>query len=182
MNRLVAISFLALAVGCSNEIIVRTDFDKSVSIQRLTNYNWLGQHEIESRNNPLLYNELNDKRIKDEVNKQMAFKGYVLTEAEPEMFIHYHLVVEERSVVRPEEVGYSYSRNWSDQRTRLIRYSEGTLILDFMDATNCNLIWRGWASSVLDNNRTMDEELLRGAVDDIFKRFPDSASKEVITP
>ena len=183
MNRLAALLLVfSLTAGCSNEIIVRTDFDKSVSIQRLTQYNWLGQHEIESRNNPLYYNELNDKRIKDEVNRQMAAKGYSISDTDPKMLIHYHIAVEERSMVRMDELSYSYSRYWLDQRANLVRYSEGTLIIDFMDATNCSLIWRGWATSVLDDSRTMDEELLRKAVHDIFKRFPDSAAKEVATP
>lgn len=171
-----------LSTACSNEIIVRTDFDKSIALQKLERYSWLGQHDIESRNNPLYYNELNDKRIKDEVNSQMGLKGYALVDDEPLMLIHYHIVIEERSVYRPEELGYSYGRYWSDQRANLIRYSEGTLIIDFMDATNCSLIWRGWATSILDDTRIMDEVLLRRAVDDIFKRFPDSAAKEVATP
>lgn len=182
MNRLTLLLLIALAAGCSNEIVIRTDFDKSVSIQRLTQYNWLGQTDIESRNNPLYYNELDDKRIKDEVNKQMTAKGYILSETAPKMLIHYHIAVEERSIIRTEDLGYSYSRYWIEQRSNLVRYSEGTLIIDFMDANNCNLIWRGWATSTLDDSRIMDEELLRKAVDDIFKRFPDSAAKEVLTP
>ena len=183
LNRIaVLLLVFSFTAGCSNEIIVRTDFDKSVSIQRLTQYNWLGQHDIESRNNPLYYNELNDKRIKEEVNKQMALKGYTPSATEPQLLIHYHIAIEERSVVRTEDFGYTYSRYWLEQRANLVRYSEGTLIIDFMNATNCSLIWRGWATSILDDSRMMNEDLLRKAVDDIFKRFPDSAVKEVATP
>jgi hypothetical protein len=183
MNRIAGLLLIfSIAVGCSNEIIVRTDFDKSVSIQRLAKYNWLGQHDIESRNSPLYYNELNDKRIKEEVDKQMTFKGYELSATEPQLLVHYHIVVEERSIVRTEDLGYTYSKYWLDQRANLIRYSEGTLIIDFMDAANCSLIWRGLATSVLGDSRTMNEDLLRKAVDDIFKRFPDSAVKEIATP
>jgi hypothetical protein len=185
MKRLSHIPTLALigvlVTGCSHELRVRTDFDKSVSIQRLTEYDWLGQHEIESRNNPLYYNELNDKRIKTRVDGLMKNKGYILSSSEPKILLHYHFAVEERSVYRPDEFGYSYNRYWLDQRVNLIRYAEGTLIIDFMDAANCNLIWRGWATSVLDDSRTMNEDLLNRAVDDIMKRFPDSAAKEMFT-
>jgi len=182
MKRVMLFMVVALAGGCSNELVVRTDFDKSVSIQRLTEYNWLGQHDIESRNNPLYYNELNDKRIKTRVDALMKGKGYILSTSEPKMLLHYHFAVEERSTLRPEEMGYNYNRYWIEQRTNLIRYSEGTLIIDFMDATNCTLIWRGWATSVLDESRMMNEDLLNRAVDDILKRFPDSAEKEIMTP
>jgi len=181
MKHILIVTLVVLTLGCSNELTVRTDFDKSVAIQRLTEYSWLGQHDIESRNNPLYYNELNDKRIKIRVDELMKGKGYVLS-TEPKMLLHYHFSVEERSILRPEEVGYTYNRYWLEQRTNLIRYSEGTLIIDFMDATNCNLIWRGWATSVLDDSRMMNEDLLNRAVDDILKRFPESAEKEMITP
>jgi hypothetical protein len=112
----------------------------------------------------------------------MALKGYTLSGTDPKLLIHYHIAVEERSVVRTEDPGYTYSSYWLEQRANLVRYAEGTLIIDFMDATNCNLIWRGWATSVLDDSRIMNEELLRKAVDDIFKRFPVSAAKEVVIP
>lgn len=171
-----------LLAGCSNQLVVRTDFDKLVSVQQMTEYNWLGQHDIESRNNPLYYNELNDKRIKDRVDARMKAKGYILSTTKPKILLHYHFSVEERSVYRPEEYGYAYNRYWLDQRVNLIRYAEGTLIIDFMDATNCKLIWRGWATSVLDESRTMNEDLLNLAIDEILKRFPESAAKEIITP
>jgi hypothetical protein len=182
MKRMILLTVVAFINGCSNELVVRTDFDKSVSIQRLTEYSWLGQHDIESRNNPMYYNELNDKRIKTRVDTHLKEKGYVLSTSEPKMLLHYHFAVEERSTLRPEEVGYTYNRYWHEQRIDLVRFSEGTLIIDFMDATNCNLIWRGWATSVLDDSRMMDEDLLNRAVDDILERFPDSAEKELNTP
>ncbi len=103
MNRIVLLLLVVLITGCSNEIIVRTDFDKSVSIQRLTEYKWLGSHDIEIRNNPLYYNELNDKRIKEEVNKQLALRRLYTFRKAPKLLIHYHIAVEERSVVRMEE-------------------------------------------------------------------------------
>lgn len=173
---------LVLLVACSERLVVRTDFDKSISVQRLTAYNWSPQREIESRNNPLYYNELNDKRIRTAVDTHMANKGYLLDTNAPLMLIHYHFTVEELSTFRPEEFGYNYNRYWLDQRANLVRYSQGTLFIDFMDADNCNLIWRGWTSSVLDESRMMDEELLNRAVNEIMARFPDSAAKELVTP
>lgn len=174
LTKLFGLLFIFLSAGCSNEITVRTDFDKTVSISQHRRYNWLAQQGIESRNNPLYYNELNDSRIKSAVDEQLQAKGYALDTENPLMLVHYHIAVEERSVVRPEEFGYAYGRHWIDRPERIMRYSEGTLIIDFMDATNCKLIWRGWATSVLDDSRVIQEELLRRAVREIFKHFPES--------
>lgn len=172
---------VAIALGsCSPALVVRTDFDKSVEIHRSTKYSWLRQKEIESRNNPFFYNELNDKRIKSAVNAGLADKGYSLDVDTPEFLIHYHIIIEEKAVaVQTDPYGYSYSTFWRNNQTDVRRYKEGTLILDFMDADNRQLIWRGWAVSILDEEKLVSENLINSAVRDILERFPVSAKHEM---
>src|SRR5205085_5217906 len=130
--------------SCSSGITVHTDFDKSIEIHRRTNYGWLNQKELESRNNPLVYNELIDKRIKTAVNAGLAAKGYKLDVSQPEFLVHYHITIEEKAQkVETEPFGYSYGEFWTRNQTDVRRYEEGTLIVDFMDAGECELVWRG---------------------------------------
>ena len=174
------ILMVLILTGCSNEIIVRTDFDKSVEIHRLTRYSWLNKKEIESRNSPLFYNELNDKRIRTAVDAGMAAKGYLIDTEQPEFLIHYHVTIEDKALrVETQPYGYSDSQFWKNNQTDIRRYKEGTLILDFMDAANCELVWRGWAVSVLDDEKLVSEELIRVAVAKILERFPVCAAYEV---
>jgi hypothetical protein len=49
--------------------------------------------------------------------------------------------------------------------------TEGTLVFDFIDAENNNLVWRGWSEGVLDNARIYREKL-PAIINDIFKRNP----------
>lgn len=172
---------LLLLFSCSSELRVHTDFDHSVSIQRLTNYDWLPVNQIESRNNPIFYNELTDKRIKTAAETQLKDKGYVKSEASAQMIIHYHIIVENKTNFPTEPYGYSYGRYWLDKQFETRRYNEGTLIIDFMDSRNCDLIWRGWAVSILDEE-VISTELINKAVAGIFTKFPTSAAKEVILP
>ncbi|HZY82570.1 MAG TPA: DUF4136 domain-containing protein [Cyclobacteriaceae bacterium] len=169
---------IALFASCSNNIIVHTDFDRSVEIHRLTNYSWLGNKNIELRNNPLYINELTDKRIKDAVGRELAEKGYVFSEQAAQVIVHYHIVIEDKAAVRTEPYGYFYTPYWMSNGAETVRYQEGTLIVDFMDTRNCNLIWRGWAVSVLDEQKLITEDLINRAVSEIFRKFPTSAVKE----
>jgi hypothetical protein len=137
--------------------------------------------QIESRNNPIFINELTDKRIKSAVENQLKEKGYVHSESSAQLILHYHIVVENKVSVRTEPLGYSYGRYWLDKELDTYRYNEGTLIIDFMDSRNCDLIWRGWAVSIL-NQENISEELISKAVEEIFKKFPLSAAKEVTLP
>ncbi len=123
--------------SCSNELRVYTDFDKEVSLQKLTNYDWLAVSQIESKNNPLFFNELTDKRIKTAVEAQLTAKGYVHS-VNAEMIVHYHIIVVNKT--------------------------------------------GGWAVSVLDDEKMIDEQLINNAVTEIFKKFPVSAAKEVTLP
>ena len=169
----------ALLIGCSPEIVVRTDFDKSIEIHRRTAYSWLDREGIEARNSPLIYNELNDKRIKTAANQGLQKLGYILDPREPEFLVHYHILMEEKAqVVEIEPYGYSYGSFWRNREIDVRRYKEGTLILDFMDAQNCELIWRGSATSILFDEKVITEELISDAVSAILARFPMSAKME----
>jgi hypothetical protein len=52
-------------------------------------------------------------------------------------------------------------------------YREGTLIIDLMDANNKTLVWRGWATSAIEEAVSRNpEQSIRKAVERIFKLFP----------
>lgn len=178
MKKWVSVLLLPLA-ACSGQLQVSSDFDRDVEIHRFTTYTWLDAKAIEQRNDPLNYNELTDKRVKLAVDKQLKDKGYGLMPDSAQLIVHYHITVEDRVVIRPEPFGYSYGNYWTENRRSAVRYKEGTLIVDFMDSKNRNLIWRGWAVSVVNEDRMITEEMINHAVTKIFERFPSSIAKEV---
>jgi hypothetical protein len=179
MKFLILSVFVLLLYSCSNKIIVHTDFDKSIEIHRLTTYTWLQKTHTESLNNPLYYNELNDKRIKAAVDERLKDKGYQQSDSLSKLIVHYHLAINDKVVLNTAPYGYKYSSLWTARGLDTFRYREGTLIIDFMDPENHELIWRGWAVSVLDDNDLITEELINKAVEQIFKTFPPSTIKEV---
>ncbi len=66
-------------------------------------YDWLDFAAIENKGqNPLHYNELNDKRIKDAVDKQMKAKNYRVVSNKGDLELHYHIVVEDKTTVISE--------------------------------------------------------------------------------
>lgn len=163
------ILIVALSLGaCSNQIIVRTDYDKEVDIRNYNTFVWLDNHGIEERNNPLYYNELNDKRIKTAVVRSLNAKGYTATEEKPRLKVHYHIVIEDKTQVRNDV----YSSYWINSQRDVYRYREGTLIIDLMDADKGALLWRGWAVSALSDSDQMSEELIETAVAKIFNALP----------
>jgi hypothetical protein len=167
------IGILILGAACSNRIKVNSDYDRDVNLKLYKSYSWLPAKEIEDKNNPLVYNELTDKRIKKAVDLQFQIKGIALNVVDPDLRVHYHIVIDNKSAVRTSAYGYYYSPYWTRSHMDVYRYREGTLIIDLMDAKNNNLVWRGWGVSVLnDNDLTMEEEEINDAVYRILKEFP----------
>jgi hypothetical protein len=170
--KLIQIILLGTCLGCASEIIVHSDSDKDILGWPYTTYNWLNDKEIESRNNPLYYNELTDKRIKTATADEFKKKGYTLNSNSPDILVHYHIVTQQRSKVLTEPMGYHYGPYWLRSRVDVIEYDEGTIILDLMDSKNKNLIWRGWAISVLAEKDIVPKEMVDKSIKKIFSQLP----------
>lgn len=92
--------------------------------------------------------------------------------------MHYHIIIDDQSVVTTEPLGYFYGRYWMRTRTHVYPYREGTLIIDLMNPKTNNLVWRGWATVELGMiTREQTEEITNRVVAKIFRRFPASASR-----
>lgn len=174
MKAIGIILMLALT-SCSSGIIVKTDYDRDINLKPYTTYSWVNSLVGETQN-PLYYNELNDKRIKKAVNEQMALKGYTLVSDQGEITLHYHLVIESKSELRSDPYSY-YGPYWMRPRINSYQYDEGTLIIDVLEAKSNALGWRGWATSIIDADRNLKEELLTEAAVEIFKAYPYSVPK-----
>jgi hypothetical protein len=169
---LIFVGLLLAITQCGQPLRVYSDHDRSVHVEDYSTFNWLSADQIEDKNNPLLYNELNDKRIKKVVNDELASRGYILSD-KPELLLHYHIVVEDKTSLRTDPYGYYYSPYWMRTNVNVFQYKEGTLILDLMDASTNNLIWRGWVVPFLEDSiGEKQEDEIRKAVMMIFSKFP----------
>jgi hypothetical protein len=174
MKKLAGLLFIL--TGCSG-IIVNSDYDRDVNMKPYNTYAWAESKDIEAKNNPLYYNELSDKRIKTEVDKQLKKRGYVLSAENPQLTLHYHILIEDQTELRHDPY-VPYGSYWMQPHVNYYRYNEGTLIIDFMETKTNNLAWRGWASSVLGANRELNEALIKEATTQIFKIYPYKANQE----
>jgi len=167
----VLLSILICLSGCST-MKVYSDFDRDLSIKNYATFGWLETKQLETNNNPLYYNELNDKRIKNEVSAHLRNYGYQFDATNPSLKVHYHIVLEDRSLINPDPFG-SYGQDWVNRNVNVREYREGTLIIDLMDTKTNNLVWRGWAVNFLDEDKPDQlEAQFKGAIGKIFEKFP----------
>ena len=183
MKILATIGLLILLSGCSPHLSVYSDADPDYDLWTYQTFGWSDKTNIEANNNPIYYNELNDKRIKSAVARELTDRGYRLTDKSPEIIIHYHIVVQDQMNIITESYGYSYSPYWLLRRDRMVSYREGSLLIDIMDEKSKNLIWRGWAVAPIDRTYPPEqtERLINLAIEKIFRKFPGHAKLPAIT-
>lgn len=154
-----------------------SDQEKGLQIQHYKSYSWAPLSEMADKGmNPLYYNELNDKRIKDAVNKEMSLQNMTILGAGAQLEIHYHIIVEDKIGSYTESYGNQQHAIANPTRITNYQYRQGTLIIDLMDAKTNSLVWRGWATDVVSNAVKKDPAAaINKAVSKIFKKFPKEA-------
>ena len=174
----VILSVMALStLGCAT-YTTTYDYDPAVRFAELRNFDWLN-----SPGSSQAVDELTVKRIKAAVESQLAEKGYSMDTSNPDFLIAAHGGKEKK--VDVVDWGYTYRGNnrynyGYDGRNRQIdvyQYQEGTLILDFVDATSRELIWRGSVSKVIDPDASPEkrDKTVNEAVTKVLEKFPPPA-------
>jgi len=173
-KRLPIVALLLICWACGPQLRVHSDYDPAYNLKNYTAFNWGPKINIEAGNNPLYYNELNDKRIKAAILQQLTQRGYRFDEGGSDLVVHYHIIIDDQTIIVTDPPGDEYGPYWLRMQTNLRQYQEGTLILDVMDSQSNSLIWRGWATSAIDPYYSPDdaEALTKKVVSKIFKKFP----------
>jgi hypothetical protein len=169
-----------LIVSCGSGVKVFTDYDPSYDIPQYKSFSWSPVKNIEQGQNPIYYNELNDKRIRHAVQDQMISRGYELTEDDGELVLHYHIVIQDQTVVTTDPFGHSNTPYWLSLQQNYYQYTQGTLIVDIMKGGTNDLVWRGRAVSIIDDTYKPGEadELVQDAVARLLKDFPRAANQK----
>ena len=70
--------------------------------------------------------------------------------------------------------GYGYGGYWGGGGVDVYQYTEGTLILDLIEAKSKQLVWRGMAQGTIDENASPEqrERRLNEAVMRMLANFP----------
>lgn len=160
-------------VSCGPSVRVYSDYDKSLNISNYKTFSWLDMNAIEQKGtDPRYMNELTDKRIKLVSDSILQAAGlHPAPNADMEM--HYHIVIDNKTMTITEPYGARYNRALNKSRTATYQYKEGTLIIDMMDTKTHELIWRGWATDVITEKEAKDPETaIRNAVGAIMARSP----------
>ncbi|HEY9050673.1 MAG TPA: DUF4136 domain-containing protein [Gammaproteobacteria bacterium] len=184
---LIAILFSALLTSCST-LSVSYDYNQDIDFTHYKTYDWMPFPEnIKS-------DSLNLTRFINAVEKNLAEKNINKETSSPDFLIAPHFVKERR--INITDWGYYYAPSVVYTRRGYVyydrygyypsggisvyEYEQGTLILDFIDADNKQLIWRATAKSIISPASTPQKqtEKINKAVNEILRSFPPQTDKK----
>ena len=169
---------LVCLLGCSSSITYNYDWDRDEDLTKYSSFAWMvvpqapppGDIKTAREQSDLL-----DKRIKRAVTSQLEARGHKQDDANPTFVVAYHLGSEDK--VSVTDWGYRYGPGpWGyyGHDIDVRQYTQGTLVLDFIDASTKQLFWRGEASKAIDQNASQEEvdQVINEAVAGLLKNWP----------
>jgi len=181
-----ALSILPFLAGACSSIRVTTDYDHKADYAALRTYSW-AEPDKNQRMDPRIDWQFVDARVRRAANQELAAKGYSLAQTgQPDFTLVYYVILENREEpveaiwpARYPMYGYRYTVSgnisWTlASPTQMRQYTQGSLMLDIVDARTNQALWRGTATARLIGNAKPEERERRinEAVRELLQKFP----------
>jgi hypothetical protein len=166
---------LLLVVGCGSGLTMNHDFDQQADFSQFRSFQW-----VPAKDSP---NQLVESRIEAAVISELTRKkGLVQLTDNPDLYVIYHIGAKDK--VDIQSYGYGYGAGAGRYRGAYggyggggissYNYTEGTLIIDMISAETKQLVWRGSATGVLEENPSPDKltKNVNTAVAAILAQYP----------
>ena len=169
MKTLIVSLLLIAAAHCSagqaQAQSVQSDYDRSFNFSNLKTFGFAVQRR--SAADPLAGDTLNDARIRTAIESQLLVNGFRTETASPNFVIAYYVTTKDKLNV--QDYSYGPPRFWGRRDIRVDQYSEGTLMVDFIDVKTNQVIWRGRVSGTLEL-KGVDKKISK-SVEKLVKQF-----------
>jgi len=182
MSSRVLVAGLALGLlatgGCAGPKVL-TDFDPSTEFSAFRTYAFAGLTDRDQGG--VLDNSLMRKRIEEMVGQQLTAKGLrqVGMEERPDLLVHFWAGVKDKQRVESTggTYGGGYRRAGYSGGVTTYEYQEGTLIVDLVESSKKELVWRATIVETLGSKPEKNLEVANKGVAKAFEAYPPSNKK-----
>jgi hypothetical protein len=181
----------AASLAACSTVQVDSEYDKEANFARLKTFRWVDAPPV-AVGDPRVEDTVLQARVQLAVNRELEAKGLRRVGAgDADLLVNYYVTVEEKMTGENvnDKYGYSPGGGWTQGAHQgwswglgtydtpsvpTTYYEEGTVIIDMVDPTTKQLIWRGTAKTVvnLDNDAEIRRQRLNEAIQRIFTQYP----------
>jgi len=173
IKKFISLTFITLIaaillVGCST-ISVNQDYDPGYDFSKLKTFGFIPISPEAG------IDQINANRFGDAIKNEMTAKGYTVSEKAD---FGVAILFGKETKTNITSYGYGYGPYWGryggTTNVDVSQYDEGTLIIDIIDLTKKELVWRGTGTGALNPNATVEERTanINNAVAQILAQFP----------
>ena len=174
--RLLGIGLAAVfAVGCAT-MNVSSHVERGINFAQFATYDW-GPADALPTGDPRLDNNAFFKDyLTGAVERLLAAQGYRRAETgqKPQLLVHYHANITQRFEVHGVDRS-TYVNCYPNCEPEVVDYEQGTIIVDLVNATTDQVVWRAWAqdniSGMIDDQERMKAHIEKAVVQ-MFEQFP----------
>ena len=140
---------------------VTTDSNPQLQFNEYKTYSWTA-----GTSSP---NPLDERRIHDMVDAQLAAKSLTPVESDPDVYVATHVITHEQKKLIAEGFG-----PWgpSGGTVTLETYVQGTLVVDLYDARTKKMIWRGLGTGTTSDKPSKNTDKIDKALFMMFQQYP----------
>lgn len=166
---------ILLVASCSSTVKVTSDYDKQADFAKYKTYAF-SQESL-----ALPVGDLNRARVIAAVENEMAAKGFTKSE-NPDIIVDILVRAEEKVDATVTTTGspyyggmrYGYGGGFTSSSINYNEYVEGTMFINFVDASTQKIVWQGRGTKTIDEDANADkrEENINAAVKAIIAVYP----------
>jgi hypothetical protein len=184
LNRILpVIALTAMFAACGSSISINHDYDQSSDFAAYRTFQWMAAPLPEAGNARVAQqrNDLLEGRIRNATVNELTGKGLSSVTSNPDLYVTYHVGAQDKVDIQSWGYGYGYGRyggayGGAGGGIDTYNYTEGTLIIDLIDSSTKQLVWRGTAQGVIDDNPSPEKltENINNVVARILTNYPPS--------
>ncbi|MES2811981.1 MAG: DUF4136 domain-containing protein [Bacteroidota bacterium] len=164
--KLFSLMGLFILASCSS-VYVNSDYDKKANFSSYKTYAFL-----KSGIDKAEISDLDKKRILYAIDDAMAAKGFTKSE-NPDILISIFTKERERvDMYQSYSFGWGWNPWWGMNYNRPVTTTEGTLLIDVLDAKSKELVWQGKGSGYLTQNVDKKDARITEFVTKILEKYP----------
>ena len=185
---LAAPAALVLALTACASVDVRTVTSPGANLTALHTFAVMPQparrlSAAQSTNDPMLVNSISNRALRTDLVKAFENRGYVLSDR-PDFTVAYYASAKEKLDVTYWDYGYRYYPSWWDgpgfydrNAPSVTEYTQGTVIVDVVDPSTRELLWRGQGVATVSDDEAQYEQDLWKTVMAVLEKFPRAVAR-----
>jgi hypothetical protein len=181
ISKMLTSLFVTASLSACSNITISTDYDVDHDFSGYKTYQWHPSGPPQTADLNKVGSDIFDRRLTRLTEQKLAAKGVTKSDT-PQFYINYSVVTQEQVSIDTYNSAFYGSRHYGNNfyggsgfsDTRVRYYTQGTLIIDIIDANKNLLVWRASAASKLKPSATpqQNEANMSAILDQILAGFP----------